>query len=372
MNSESKKIIFSGGGTLGPVMPLLAVYQELYKNNPQRDFLWVGTNNGPEINVVSKYGIKFSALPESKFRRYWSWKNLADFFKFFYALYLSIILISKYQPDILISAGGFVSVPLHLAAFLMKKKTIIHQQDVVMGLANRIMALTATYISVSLPRQIEEFPKHKTIYLGNPVREGLSRGSAVGAIKNLLLDPGIPTILVLGGGTGAMSLNKVMAEIMPRVVEMAQVVHMTGKGKDVVIPRVEGRSNDLLLKERYHPVQFLDEVMLADVLALVDIVICRAGFSSLTELAVLGKAMIIAPIPNSHQVANAEFFAEKCGVQIYNSDKESANVLLDEITHLINDPRERIFMGRDLQKIMPNNARQRMAELVEEVVKKNN
>lgn len=368
MSSVIKKIIFSGGGTLGPVMPLLAVFQELKKKHPDWDFLWVGTSNGPEVEMAHKYGISFSSIPEAKFRRYWSWKNVADFFKFFVALFQSVLLIRKYQPDVLISAGGFVSVPLHLAAFILKKKTIIHQQDVIMGLANRIMAMTATYICVSLPKQVEEFPKHKTIYLGNPIRESLKNGSAVMAIKNLLLDPDIPTILVLGGGTGAMSLNKVMAEIMPRVVEEAQVVHMTGKGKEIVIPRVQGRSNDVLLKERYHPVQFLDEQMLADVFAAADVVVCRAGFSTLTELAVLGKAMIIAPIPNSHQVANAEFFAEKCGAQIYNSDIESSSILLDEVKHLTSDPRERIFMVRDLQKIMPNNARERMAELVEEVV----
>lgn len=367
---KRKRVIFSGGGTLGPVMPLIAIYQELFKKFPtQYDFLWVGVKGGPEKEVIEKYGLKFVALPEAKLRRYFSWHNFCDVFNFVIAFFKSWTIIKKFKPDVLISAGGFMSVPLHLSAWLLHKKTIIHQQDVQTGLANKIMSLFASYINVSLNVELKDFPQEKTICLGNPVREGILLGKKEEAITNFLLDPNLPTILVLGGGTGALSLNKIIAEITPRVVERAQIIHMTGKGKEVVIPKKQGLNGDKFLNERYHPVHFLNEKNLADVLALTDIVIARAGFSTLSELAVAGKALIIAPIPNSHQVANAQYFADRSGAKIFFSDRDSSRVLLEEIFHLIDDPRERIFMGRDLQKIMPGNARERMAELVEEVIK---
>ena len=121
---KKKRVIFSGGGTLGPVMPLLSVYQELQRRFPnQYEFLWIGVKGGPEKEVVQKYGLTFLVLPEAKLRRYFSWRNLTDIFNFVRAVWQSWFLIKKWQPDILISAGGFMSVPLHLAARLQKKVT---------------------------------------------------------------------------------------------------------------------------------------------------------------------------------------------------------------------------------------------------------
>jgi len=364
------KIIFSGGGTLGPVMPLLAVFQELKKRNPAWEFLWVGTKTGPEKELVKKYGLEFKSLISSKLRRYWSWRNLLDVFNFKIAFWQSLFLIGKWQPDILITAGGFVSVPLHLAAWFLGKKTLVHQQDVKIGLANKLMAHFANFISTSLEKQLEYFPRKRSIYLGNPVREGLKKGSREEAIKFFMLEPDLPTILILGGGTGALSLNRLIVSIIPEIINLAQVIHMTGSGKEVSIPFYQGQPEDQLLKERYHPVRFLDERILAHALAAADLVICRAGFSTLSELSTLGKPFISAPIPQSHQLDNAEYFLNKCGAPVFYSDKDSASKLAEEIKNLLNDPRERIFLGRDLQKAMLKNARERMAILVEEAVKK--
>lgn len=363
------KIIFSGGGTLGPVMPLIALFQELKKRNPVWEFLWVGTKNGPEKELTRKYGLEFKSFVSAKLRRYWSWRNFWDIINFFVAFIQSWCLIKKQKPNLLISAGGFVSVPLHLAAWYLGKKTLIHQQDVKAGLANRLMTHLASFISVSLEKQLGDFPKKRGIWLGNPVREGLLNGRREEAIKFFMLDPNLPTLLVLGGGTGALSLNKMITSAASELISEAQIIHMTGAGKEVAVPFFQGDSTDHLLKERYHPVRFLEEGILAHVLAASDLVVCRAGFSTLSELAVLGKPFIAVPIPQSHQAANAEYFSAKANTPIFYSDREPASKLKEEIKRLLNDPRERIFMGRDLQKTIPKNARERMVMLVEELVK---
>ncbi len=361
------RIIFSGGGTLGPVMPLVAIYQELKKNRPDWQFLWVGTQDGPEERLIISYGLNFKKLSAVKLRRYFSWQNVADFFVFWAAMAQSWQLIRLWQPDILITAGGYVSVPLHLVAWLLKKTTIVHQQDVRVGLANRLMSFFATYITTSLEINVKDFPKNKTIRLGNPVRAGVLQGSREAAIAHFSLDPALPTILILGGGTGALTLNKLMARSLGEVIDRCQVIHMTGPGKAVAVPKFLGNSRDALLAERYHPVVFLDEDLLAHALAVADLVICRAGFSTLSELAVLGKAILIVPIANSHQEDNAAYFNNRAEAPIFNEGSQSKDEFVREIKKLLCDLGELKVMGHNMSKIIPKDAREKFAFLVEEV-----
>jgi len=373
MTSDTKKIrvIFSGGGTLGSVMPLVAVLQELKKRAVfDYDFLWVGIKNGPEKIMAEKNRVAFVSLPEAKLRRYFSWQNFTDVFSFVAAFFKSARLIKKWRPDILISAGGFMSVPLHLAACLLKKKTIILQEDVVVGLANKIMSRFADFIAVSLESQIKKFAAGKTIWLGNPIREEMFYGTREKAIGLFLLAPDLPIILVLGGGTGALNLNKILMDGLEKIVRVAQVIHVFGRGKDAAVPFFTGRETDSLIKERYHPVEFLDSSILADVYAAADLVVTRAGFSTLSELAVLGKPFISVPIPRTHQEQNATFFYEKAGALIFNESRggwELANLLVENIKN----KEELVLLGGRLKKIMLIDAREKFAVLVEEIVKKN-
>lgn len=355
---------------MGPVMPLIAVYQELNRQFIGKyEFLWVGVIGGPEQEVVEKYGLKFFALPEAKLRRYFSWRNVTDIFNFLRALWQSWFLIKKWQPDILISAGGFMSVPMHLAAWLQKKTTLIHQEDVEVGLANKIMARLADHITVSLETNVKDFPRGKVLWTGNPVRGGILSGHKEEAIKNFFLDPGIPTVVVLGGGTGALSLNKIIVGNIDALVKKCQIIHMLGKGKDVSIPLLKGGEVDGLIKERYHPVKFLDEKTLADVYAVSDVVVTRAGFSTLTELAVLGKPFVAVPIPGGHQEENARIFWAKAQAPVFLGDREPAIALVKKINDLLEHPEERLYISHHLQKIMPQDAREKLAYLIDEVVK---
>lgn len=360
------RIIFSGGGTLGPVMPLIAVYQEMKKNHADWQCLWVGTKNGPEERLVKSYGLEYYALPSAKLRRYASWQNVLDFFVFWLAFFYSWRLIKKFQPTVLFTAGGFVSVPLHLAAWCQKKVTVVHQQDVRVGLANKVMAHFANYVTTSLPASVKQFPKRKTIWLGNPVRQGVLRGSREEAIRIFGLDPGLPTVLVLGGGTGALSLNKLVSRSLGNLLDYCQIIHMTGSGKEMIVPNFAGGNRDEMLKHRYHPAQFLEEDFLAHAYAVADLVVARAGFSTLSELTALGKAVLPVPIYNSHQEDNAQYFAERSGAPVFYENKETFDGFALRIKQLLADPGELKIIGYNMAKIMPKEAAAKIAFLLEE------
>lgn len=363
------RIIFSGGGTLGPVMPLVAVYQELKKKRPKWEFLWVGTKNGPEKNIAAKYGLPYASISSAKLRRYRHWQNLFTPFLFLAGFIQSWKLIKKIRPDLLISAGGFVSVPLHWAGWCLKKTTIIHQQDIEIGLANKLMARPATFISTSFEHQKKKFPRGKVIWIGNPVRAGLLRGIKETAVSHFDLDPNLLTVFVLGGGTGALSLNKLITKNLVEFIRHCQVIHMTGIGKSLSIPLFRGHPDDKLLRERYHPVQFLDEELLKNVLAAADLVISRAGLSTLSELAALGKPAVIVPIANTHQTTNAEYFSKRSGAIVFYEDSMGIADFVKIVKMLLEDNHERLMIGHEMQKIMPRTALSKMCLMIEEIAK---
>lgn len=365
------RVIFSGGGTLGPVMPLLAVYQELKALHPRWQFLWVGTPSGPEKEVMEKAGLSYASLTEAKWRRYWSWRNFGDIFKFVWAFLNALFLVARWRPDLMLTAGGFVSVPLHLAGRIFGVKELVHQEDLQVGLANKMMAKMADYITTSLELSVKEFPVGKTVWLGNPVRVGIGRGNREVAIKHFNLEPNLTTVLVLGGGTGALSLNKIIVQSLNELVDDCQVIHMLGQGKVVTLPRPTGESKrDELIANRYHPVLFLEEDLLAQALAAADLVICRAGFSTLSELSFLAKSVVLVPLPNGHQEANAEYFSSRSGCPVYFSEREERAKFVNAVKKLLADEGERKVIGHDLSRILPKDARQKMAFLVEEVARK--
>ncbi len=355
---------------MGPVMPLIALFQELKKRHADWEFLWIGTKDGPEKEVIKKYGLEFVALPAAKWRRYFSWQNFLAPFVFLDAFIKSRQLIKKWQPDLLISAGGFVSVPLHLAARLLKKKNIIHQQDIQVGLAIRLMAPWADFITVAFERLATRFPARQTLWLGNPVRAGLLDGKRETAISHFNLEPNLPMVLVLGGGTGALSLNKLVISNLVEFIGLCQVIHMTGKGKEATALLFKAQPEDKVLAERYHPVRFLDEEILKHALAAADLVISRAGLSTLSELSVLGKPVLLAPLAGSAQIANAEYFAERTGAPIFYEDKMSRAIFAKMVRGLLEDNHERLSIGHKMLKIMPAESLSKMCLLIEEVAKK--
>jgi len=222
------KILLSGGGTLGPVIPLLAIYEIFHRHNPECQFIWVGTKKGPEKEIVEKYNIPYYIIATGKWRRYLSFWNITDLFKSVWSIFQAFVLLIQEKPTLLISAGGFVSVPLHWAAWALGIPTWVHQQDARVGLANKLMTKTATKITTALQETTQFFPIKKTTWLGNPVRD-LSVTDKEISRQKFGLSTNCPVIFALGGGTGSSRINKLIIEALPHWPSDWQIIHLVGR-----------------------------------------------------------------------------------------------------------------------------------------------
>lgn len=349
------KIIFSGGGTLGSVSPLVAVYEVMKKQNLKADILWIGTKNGPEQKFITEYGISFRSISSGKMRRYFSFKNIFTPWLVFIGFLQSLRILRKWKADIVISSGSFVSVPLVWAAQWLRIKTIIHQQDVVMGLANKLTRKSATKITVALEVSLKDFPKGKTQVIGNPVREDVFGAEKEKSIEFFHFQEDLPVVLILGGGTGAAAINQLVLQSLNQLVEFCQIIHCTGKNKaDIIATHSRYRSYEFITKDMRYTY------------GAADIVVCRAGMSTLSELCELKKSIIIIPIPQSHQAENALYFA-KNNAAIVLDQKSTPQDFVDTIRKLLNDPALAMTLRRNIGKILLPQAAQRFIDIIYEL-----
>ncbi len=366
MNQSSKRIIFAGGGTGGPVFPLFAVLEELKKLDPQIESLFVITKKGPEKKIVEERGLKYEAISAAKFRRYFSLLNITDAFVFIGSLFSASKIIKSFKPDIIFSAGGFVAVPVAWMGRMAGVKIIIHQQDALIGLANKLIAPFATFITTSFEVTAKEFYagsglgkeslKPAAEWVGNPVRPEFFQPASPDAKQKFGLNDSLPILLIIGGATGAAQLNEVVLEAMPELVKTHQVIHATG----------EGKQNSNFTHANYHPYEFISDI--ADAMKLADIVIARAGLSTIAELSVLGKIAIIVPMPGTHQEANVAVLRNKIAAVTLDQFEFNAEDLPRIVTSLKFNVGRQKLLTENMKKLMPHDAAQRIAKLIHEHV----
>ncbi len=352
------KILFSGGGTLGPVVPLLAVAEIYKKHNPKAEFLWVGTQNGPEKELISQYNIPFFTLTSGKWRRYISLWNFFDLFKITFGFFQSLFLLWQKKPDMVVTAGGFVSVPLHAAAFVLGIPAWVHQQDAQVGLANKIMSHTAKKITTALRDSQKSFPENKTEWIGNPVRDLFVKDISESRQK-LGIPPEAHVILAMGGGTGSSSINKLVMEALPAWPRDWHIIHLVGRER----PRAL-QENATKVFPNYHVFPFLKEEM-KDAYAIAEVVITRAGFASITELAALGKAAILLPMSHTHQEVNARLLAENKAAIVLDERIDSGLKLAKIVAELIEFKETRDYLGKRLQTVLPPAKSEKIIQIVD-------
>ena len=296
-NNQAKVIMLSGGGTGGSVTPLLALADYLKQDNPAvYNFIFVGTNSGPERYLAESVQILFLPIMSGKWRRYFSFKNVADIFKIILAFFQALYLLRKYRPHLLISAGGFVSVPLAYAAYCLRIPVLIHQQDIRAGLANRLMAKVAKRVTVTFVESLKDYGP-KALWVGNPINERID--NSLNLWQKYNLDSNRPLLLVLGGGTGS------------------------------------GKKENLAPKTDYLPLEFIahDEVLWF--MAKARAVVSRSGLGVLTEISALGQASILIPMPNSHQEDNAAIFVEHQAAIVLSEKNLSTDVFINQVRELM-------------------------------------
>jgi len=358
------KIILTGGGTIGSVSPLLAVRDALLKVEPATQFIWVGTEEGMEEEIVRQKNIAYFSVKCGKFRRYFSWKNFVTPFSVLAGVFQSIKIIRDFKPDLILSAGSFVSVPVVVAAWFLQRRTVVHQQDILPGLANKVMAKFAAKVTASFPESLKDFSADKAVLTGNPVRPEIFVGESARAERQLGLEQNLPTLLVMGGSQGAEKVNELIFSIVPDLIRFCQVVHVVGKGN-----LVEWVDRDRFGAEakRYHAVEYVHE-LLPDIYARAGLVVCRAGLSTLTELAALGKPTIVIPIPHHQQEANAEYFNRKNAIVYFDQEKFSADELREIIEAMLKNPSSLARLSEYMRRVMPPAANDNYVKLVNDLL----
>jgi len=340
------KILYAGGGTMGSVSPLIAIHQKLVSKFqvPNYQSLWLGTIFGMERELVEKAGIKFEPIESGKLRRYFALENVFDIFRIIIGFFQALYWLVKFEPDIVLTAGSFVAVPVAYAAFFYNAPVFAHQQDVKVGLANKLMAPVAKKINVALEKSLKDFNQKKVVLVGNPIRDELR---ITDLQHRFDFENNLPIVLILGGGTGALAINELIWQSLSELIKFCNIIHITGKDKSISNCGLPITDYEL----QYKSFEFLDAEQISEVYNLSNIAISRAGMATLTELAYFKKPTIIIPMPDTHQEANAEYFA-KNNAGIYLKQKElTAKSFVQEIKNLLVDETKKKELGENMNQI---------------------
>jgi UDP-N-acetylglucosamine--N-acetylmuramyl-(pentapeptide) pyrophosphoryl-undecaprenol N-acetylglucosamine transferase len=358
------KIILSGGGTMGSVSPLLAIKETMDAQEIAVEYLWVGTREGIERTVVENENILYASISSGKLRRYFSWKNFIDPFRIIGGVFQSIKIILAFKPDIILSAGGFVSVPLVWAGWLLGVKSVIHQQDLRVGFANKLMVGCSTAVTVAFEKTVAMFPAKKVIHIGNPIRLDMLNGKREKAIAKYGLDPILPTLYVVGGSQGSEYFNQLMMDSIVDLIEFCQIVHVTGPHSKIDWVDREKFGEKA---KRYHQTQYIYEG-LGDLYAMADLVVCRAGLATLTELSVLGKPAVIIPIPDHQAEENANYFEVKNAVIRLDQNKTNVDHFVSLIEGLITNKNSLNRLKGNILGMMPEGVNERYVAFILDLI----
>lgn len=325
------KILFAGGGSLGPVTPMIAVAHALKRLDPSVTFAWAGTPDGPEREVTRVEGIPFFAVPVAKLPRYPDKRWLTFPRDTLHASRVAKRLIEEIKLDAVLSVGGFTAVPVIRAAAKRGIPCLIHQLDVTPTLSNKLVASKCV-------SKTSSFKQTGYDQVPTPTRFRVEDLPGVEVAAHAFgLDVSRPITLVLGGGQGAEALNRAIAKRLDAWLEVTQIIHSTGKGKTAGSKSRAG----------YFVGESLDAEAMRNAYAAADLIVTRAGIGTLSEsLAALSKAGIIVPIPKSHQVENAKAFSTaKAGLFVAQDQMEFDEILFQQAVGLLNDVARRMAMG---------------------------
>src|SRR6266487_5411037 len=333
------KVLVSGGGTGGHIYPALAVATQL-KKEYRAEILYLGSDDGLETELAPAAGFPFTVIKAGKLRRYISWQTFTGIARVPVGMAEAVNIVRKFRPDVVFTSGGYVAIPAGLAARLNGVPFLMHQQDVPPNLSNKLLAPLATRISVAFADSLTYFPLHKTLQLGNPVRQeilDIREISPQEARRQLGLNPDIPLLLVTGGSQGARHLNQVVCQVLAELLPYCQILQISGKQLFAETQQLSEQSTANLeadIQQRYRLVAYMNEEMPVALQA-AELVLCRSGAATLSELAVLSKPSILVPLPpaigSSPQEANAGMFGRSGAAQVIKDTDLKRELLVDRV-----------------------------------------
>lgn len=297
-----KKIVLTGGGTAGHVTPNIALLPALFEAG--YDVHYMGSFEGIESRLIPDFDIPYYGISTGKFRRYFDLKNFSDPFRVIKGYSEARKILKELRPDVVFSKGGFVSVPVVRAAASLHIPCVLHESDMTPGLANKLCIPLADKICCNFPETLKNLPPNKAVLTGTPIRAELTKGNRIAALEACGFTANKPVIMVVGGSQGSVSINQVVREALPKLLEDFQVLHLCGKDKV---------DNLMLSIPGYKQFEYV-KTELKDFFALADIVVSRAGANAICELLALKKPNILIPLSvgsRGDQILNAASFEEQ-------------------------------------------------------------
>lgn len=351
-----KRIVLTGGGTAGHVTPNLALLPRLKEEGYEVHY--IGSYDGIERKLLEEFDVPYYGISSGKLRRYFDPKNFSDPFKVLKGCFEASSLLKKIKPDVVFSKGGFVSVPVVLAAKRRGIPAIIHESDMTPGLANKLCIPCATKVCANFPETLKALPAEKAVLTGSPIRTELFSGNRMAGLNFCGFTPDKPVLLIIGGSLGSAVVNETVRNVLPVLLKRFQIIHLCGKGK--LAPELEG-------KEGYVQFEYIKKE-LSDLMDAADVVISRAGANAICELLALRKPAVLVPLSaaasRGDQILNAASF-EKQGYSYVLKEEDLTGASLIKAVDTVYDNRE-VYVEA-MKKSPMNNAVETIIGMIKEI-----
>ena len=342
------KVVFTGGGTGGHFYPIIAIAEAIRDKVRERRLLspkmYYIAPEPYDPEALFENEIVYIKCPAGKLRRYFSFQNVTDWFLTISGIVYAFVTLLRIYPDIIVSKGGYASVPTVIAAAVLGIPIMIHESDAKPGKANIMAARFAYRIGVAFDSAAAYFPakfRKKIARTGIPIRKELTRLEKEGAREYLNLDPDVPTILILGGSSGSLRINETVLASLPDLVAIGNVIHQTGKEHYALMEKTAPVAlKDSKFPTRYHPFPYLSTLSMRRSAGAANLVVSRAGATAITEIAVWGIPAILIPIPESvshDQRTNAYSYAHTGAAVVLEEGNLSPHVFASEAARILGD-----------------------------------
>ncbi|MBM7710592.1 undecaprenyldiphospho-muramoylpentapeptide beta-N-acetylglucosaminyltransferase [Enterococcus xiangfangensis] len=362
------RILVTGGGTGGHIYPALAFIRYVQKIQPDSEFLYVGTHRGLENKIVPETGIAFKTIKIQGFKRKLSLDNVKTVQLFLESIKRSKEILREFKPDVVIGTGGYVSGSVVYAATRMKIPTIVHEQNSVPGITNKFLSRFADKIGICFPDAAQYFPQHKTVLVGNPRAQEVVTSGKSEVLEQYGLSADVPTVLIFGGSQGALKINQAVIQALPKFSQKEyQVLYASG---DRYYHELSEKFNVEKISRNLSLQPYINNM--TDVMANVDLLIGRAGATSIAEFTALGLPAILIPSPyvtNDHQTKNAQSLVNAGAVQMITDADLTGENLVEAVDGIMNNTEKRETMARASRQEGIPDAAERLWSLVNEIVK---
>jgi UDP-N-acetylglucosamine--N-acetylmuramyl-(pentapeptide) pyrophosphoryl-undecaprenol N-acetylglucosamine transferase len=361
------KIVVSGGGTGGHIYPALALIREIQKENKDAQFLYIGTKNGLESTIVPREKIPFKSIHITGFKRKLSLDNIKTVLRFLKGARDSRRMLKEFQPDIVIGTGGYVCGPVVYAAAKLKIPTIVHEQNSVPGLTNKFLSRYVNKVAICFEEAREHFPKEKVVFTGNPRASEVIGKDGIRGRLSAGLSTTMPAVLIFGGSRGARPINDAVVKALSQFGEKPyQVLYITG---DVHFEDVQkeaelvGSPKNVVIKSFIHN--------MPEVLAGIDLVVSRAGATTLAEITSLGIPSILVPSPyvtNNHQEKNARSLSDHGAAELLIEQDLNSKSLIHHIDKILLDEENLKSMKIKAKKLGVPDSAERLYKIMKQLV----